>query len=1216
MPAKDKVQLYIAKSIEELNKKADFAPDKNTKAKIYCKSADKIIREADKAYRSQDEERAYVLYMKFICIIQYISKMKEYKLDKEYYDNLGGTKHVISAIEKAETLQTSLLRRYKDLEEEQQVQATCTLAANDSSSDESIKKPRNSTTNGVANDSAVPYCAKNTAFTPEFGQNGKIVAAQLYKLLQDDTYHILLMDARSTEHFQASHMQCQQVINVPQETIKPGITVTNIVKCLKAEARTLWTKRGDVDCIVLFDWNSTLKDLTKSSTLVCLKDAIYKWDSLVTLKREPIVLDGGYESWLVRYPMLTTNPHVNRPTTTSDASSTTSNLLNFDYPSLEDEQPRSLPTASPVSAQVKSSHAIDVNGQISTPSEPAATSTSNSVKCVPSVDRSSKPKQPNEHAASKPDVCNLSTSHGSFVTQLDNTEANKEIISNQKPKVTNVNQPSSSSSSANGSTPANEQRETLSPNIQPVIPHRSLKPPLPNNTNPSQNTINDGINVSVKSEDESVNKQMQLDKLTSDKILKDKDVNESNIEAGEISREQQEHKIREQKARQELENMRQEKIRTENKQLRLEKAEMETQLEEQVKAYQRMQQELEVKKLLLEENAKVREEEQKAELKKEEQSVDTKSNTIPELSTESVNPPTPVKAKLTPEDKPSMTSKTEPHQSQPSMLQTKPSHRVLKPVDPKDHSVQQVHTNSSVLPASSSGHVSVTSGSVLPPGWEKKLHPSTNKYYYLDHNTETTHWNPPADVGPGGAASLSNPNFTMPVTTTSPSQRPGDRVTGSPARQSAPTQTKTRLKSDSSSGTPKSSLKRSFSSPNIAQMVVNENEELPGLMPAINRSNKPIQRTPSSSMIQKPQQNKPLSVTRARNLNPVYGNNGRSLTGLRNLGNTCFMNSVVQCLSNTTPLTHYFITDKYVMDINRQNPLGRGGNVAEEFAIVIKAVWSGQYRSVSPLDLRDTVTKYVPEFRKHIGHHHDSQEFLLFLLDGLHEDLNQVRKREYIKQEDLDKYTDSKAAELSWQYHHLLNQSIIVTLFQGQYKSTLRCLSCGHNSVKFEAFMYLSLPIPSNSRCSLQQCLKKFSTEEKLTGDNATYCSQCKTNRESSKTILIWKLPRILLIHLKRFYYEGMWRQKLQTMVDFPLRDMDMSPYTIGPKPSNSYNLYAVSNHIGTLDGGHYTACCLNVNNNRWNKFDDHEVLEAKQSNIKSAAAYILFYTSLDSLVP
>ena len=77
--------------------------------------------------------------------------------------------------------------------------------------------------------------------------------------------------------------------------------------------------------------------------------------------------------------------------------------------------------------------------------------------------------------------------------------------------------------------------------------------------------------------------------------------------------------------------------------------------------------------------------------------------------------------------------------------------------------------------------------------------------------------------------------------------------------------------------------------------------------------------------------------------------------------------------------------------IYRNNPLGRKGEVVEEFAVVIKALWSGQYRSISPRDLRDTVCKYVPEFSKHIGHHHDSQEFLLFLMDGLHEDVNQVR---------------------------------------------------------------------------------------------------------------------------------------------------------------------------------------------------------------------------------
>ena len=117
---------------------------------------------------------------------------------------------------------------------------------------------------------------------------------------------------------------------------------------------------------------------------------------------------------------------------------------------------------------------------------------------------------------------------------------------------------------------------------------------------------------------------------------------------------------------------------------------------------------------------------------------------------------------------------------------------------------------------------------------------------------------------------------------------------------------------------------------------------------------------------------------------------GRGRTGLKNLGNTCFMNSVVQCLSATTLLSEYFINDMYLRHINRKNPLGRGGEVVEEFAVVIKALWSGQYRSISPRDLRDTVYKYVPEFRKHMGHHHDSQEFLLFLMDGLHEDINQV----------------------------------------------------------------------------------------------------------------------------------------------------------------------------------------------------------------------------------
>lgn len=90
------------------------------------------------------------------------------------------------------------------------------------------------------------------------------------------------------------------------------------------------------------------------------------------------------------------------------------------------------------------------------------------------------------------------------------------------------------------------------------------------------------------------------------------------------------------------------------------------------------------------------------------------------------------------------------------------------------------------------------------------------------------------------------------------------------------------------------------------------------------------------------------------------------------------------------PISLLYCDSDFNQFLHRANPLGRGGEVAEEFAVVVRANWSGQYRSIAPRDLRDTVTKYVPEFRKHVGHHHDSQEFLLFLLDGLHEDLNEV----------------------------------------------------------------------------------------------------------------------------------------------------------------------------------------------------------------------------------
>ncbi|XP_078393865.1 ubiquitin carboxyl-terminal hydrolase 11-like, partial [Cetorhinus maximus] len=122
--------------------------------------------------------------------------------------------------------------------------------------------------------------------------------------------------------------------------------------------------------------------------------------------------------------------------------------------------------------------------------------------------------------------------------------------------------------------------------------------------------------------------------------------------------------------------------------------------------------------------------------------------------------------------------------------------------------------------------------------------------------------------------------------------------------------------------------------------------------------------------------------------------------GLSNLGNTCFMNSALQCLSSTPPLTDYFLTNGYVEELNLDNPLGMQGEIAEAYADIIKQIWSGRHYTVIPRMFKTRVGHFAPQFSGYQPH--DSQELLAFLLDGLHEDLNRVRRKEYVELKDAD----------------------------------------------------------------------------------------------------------------------------------------------------------------------------------------------------------------------
>uniref|UniRef100_W5KNT1 Ubiquitin carboxyl-terminal hydrolase 32 n=1 Tax=Astyanax mexicanus TaxID=7994 RepID=W5KNT1_ASTMX len=166
----------------------------------------------------------------------------------------------------------------------------------------------------------------------------------------------------------------------------------------------------------------------------------------------------------------------------------------------------------------------------------------------------------------------------------------------------------------------------------------------------------------------------------------------------------------------------------------------------------------------------------------------------------------------------------------------------------------------------------------------------------------------------------------------------------------------------------------------------------------------------------------------------------KGATGLSNLGNTCFMNSSIQCVSNTKPLTDYFISGRHLYELNRL------------------------YTALE--QIRWTIAKYAPRFNGF--QQQDSQELLAFLLDGLHEDLNRVHEKPYVELKDSDGRPDAEVATEAWENHLRRNRSIVVDLFHGQLKSQVKCKTCGHISARFDPFNFLSLPLPMDSSMHLE----------------------------------------------------------------------------------------------------------------------------------------------------
>eukprot|EP00730_Choanoeca_flexa_P003924 TRINITY_DN11539_c0_g1_i1.p1 TRINITY_DN11539_c0_g1~~TRINITY_DN11539_c0_g1_i1.p1 ORF type:complete len:1743 (+),score=489.45 TRINITY_DN11539_c0_g1_i1:122-5230(+) len=197
----------------------------------------------------------------------------------------------------------------------------------------------------------------------------------------------------------------------------------------------------------------------------------------------------------------------------------------------------------------------------------------------------------------------------------------------------------------------------------------------------------------------------------------------------------------------------------------------------------------------------------------------------------------------------------------------------------------------------------------------------------------------------------------------------------------------------------------------------------------------------------------------------------KGLTGLSNLGNTCFMNAALQCLSHTSPLTEYFLYQRQFMELNIDKPLGHKGVVAKRYGELVKQLYAGR-RSVAPLKLRSAIQDLAPLFAG--NQQQDAQELLAFVLDGLHEDLNRVTEKPYVERKDSDNRPDPIVAKEHWENHVARNRSIMVDLFHFQLRSQVQCLDCGLTSVTFDPVSSLPLPLPSEGACTVELSLQRL----------------------------------------------------------------------------------------------------------------------------------------------
>lgn len=389
-----------------------------------------------------------------------------------------------------------------------------------------------------------------------------------------------------------------------------------------------------------------------------------------------------------------------------------------------------------------------------------------------------------------------------------------------------------------------------------------------------------------------------------------------------------------------------------------------------------------------------------------------------------------------------------------------------------------------------------------------------------------------------------------------------------------------------------------------------------------------------------------------------------TVCGLANIGNTCYMNSVIQVIAHCPQISCYITSkkfkDTFVKNIaklfekeqqnnNYMQKITDASNhtiTIQLFRLLSEMVQSNH---IAPASFKNVVSEKNPTF---IGcGQNDSHELLNFIIDTLHEETKECiesfsasffpdnyhrvndtfigfskrlenatsQSSKALVMKEYNTYIQSHQVDVvehtgmtQWTNYYKNNKSVVSNYLSGMFISNITCATCRCYCIKFDTYTSISLEIPTNiENINLYDCLDKFTSGEMLDGDNMYQCTACQKKCIAQKHITFWGLPEVLIINFKRFQNNGKRIGKIDKFVDYPLR-LELQKYMHGTRPSKSYELTSVVHHYGQCGGGHYIS--FNKCGDKWYEFNDSSTSLVADSELQRKMitddSYIIVYNA------